>query len=77
MGWLIWDTCNDTRKVHLKILIKNKVSTLNLCLLIHYHTYIPKMIWDGSHSCIKFTNKYTHKSKSKAMREKYEQNNRG
>ena len=29
MGWLIWDTCNDTRKVHLKILIKNRLKFLH------------------------------------------------
>lgn len=73
MGWLIWDTCNYTRTVHLKILINSKVSEF----IFTYHTYIPKMIWDGSQTYIKCTNTYTHKQKCKAMKEKNTTKNNG
>lgn len=39
---------------------EEKASTLNLYLLIHYHTYIPKMLWDGSQTYIKCTHTHTH-----------------
>lgn len=52
--------------VHFKI----KVSTLSLYLVISYHTYLPKMIWDGSQTYIKCRHIYTYTYRFRAIKEK-------